>query len=250
MKFILLITIFISVFAGDINSFFKDMRKKQEFYQDTNNSKQHAEILNKELKIPTANKVIKENKEILNTLSHNQKIVETKIPWITKNMIKGISKEQLKIITQQISNNAKNTKVDTIFYLFSTSQSEYVLYNFIKEANQLESVNKDIKYYGVVQGILTKKQLQKLYTPFKFDKNLEGKATIKMQPFIYRDLELKRVPAFLFSKCSARNFKYEECENKYLIRGEISLQEALEIVSKEDNSYTKYLRKLEKRGSE
>lgn len=249
MKIIqLIITLSIILNASNFNSFIDAMKKKQKFYQDRNASKKVRAKIISDFNLSTE-KIINSKKELLDSLQNKSlKSLKTSIPWVTKHMISEVEQKELDQITNYIINGASNTKVDTIFYLFSTSQNPYVFYNFIQEANKLESINEDIKYYGVLQGMINHDELDKLYKPFKYKKHLEGKAKIKMQFFIYKDLDLDRVPAFLFSKCPSKNFKYSECENKYLVRGEISLLEALNVVSKENDDYLKYLEVLENEG--
>lgn len=237
-----------SLYSGDINSFFESMKKQEEQYKDKNISNNTKESLVKKLNISTENNDSKEHNKVIETLDKNSKdAINKSIPWISKSMMNGGSQEHLQTVVDSITQTTTaKEKVDTIFYLFSTSLTEYSFYNFVSVASKLERANKGIKYYGVVQGILNETELDKLHAPFKFEKTLGEKAIIKMHPLMFRDLELKRVPAYLFSKCSVDEFKYKECENKFLVRGDISLHKALEIVTQEDKSYLKYLNLLEK----
>jgi len=248
MKTIILSSILIfstTVFSNELDNFLSKMKKTQTYYQDKNNSISKKDEIMSDMNISSINSIKKEHHQFLKKLNNttNENAL-SKIPWITQNMLNGMNKKKIETLTKNILNPIKEKQVDTIFYLFSKSQNNYDFYNFIKDISLLKSV----KYYGVVQGMLSKKDLDELYIPFKFDKTLSDKAIIKMQPFIYRDLKLKRVPAYLFSKCSSssENFKYSECKNKYLVRGDISLHQALEIVSKKDNYYLQYLNIIEK----
>jgi len=245
-KTIFLLLISTILFGSNLDNFLKNMKEKQAFYQDKNNSVIQRETLIKKYNIPDEKKIAVKHKEFIETMQRKSLIAINKsIPWITDNLVNDVDEKYLQTIADSLDSQREEEKVDTIFYLFSTSQSKFVLYNFIKAASSLEEVNPQIKYYGVIQGLLSPKQLKELYKPFKFRKKLNGKAIIKMQPFIYRDLKLKRVPAYLFSKCPSKTFKYKNCENKYLVKGEISLSEALDIVSKEDSSYLKLLNHLQ-----
>lgn len=249
MRNFLVLSLLMVVLSGsNLENFFDSMKKKQAQYQDKNTSNNMRDSLVKRFNIPSEENVTKEYSKTINSLNEkSKKAINESIPWITKKMLSGVSEEQLQSVVDAITQKATtNEKIDTIFYLFSTSQTEYSLYNFISAVSKLESLNKNIKYYGVVQGMLNKTELDMLYKPFKFEKELGAKTIIKMHPLMYRDLELKRVPAYLFSKCSAGEFKYKNCENKYLVRGDISLHKALEIVSVEDSSYLDYLHLLEK----
>lgn len=242
----ILVVAFLSslLFGADWDSFISDMKKQQKMYQDSNNSEVARKELMQKLSIPTEKKVTHQHSKILNTFADKQhETIKSAIPWVTNNMIKGLDKKQIKYVTDALANKKSDEMVDTIFYLFSTSQSNYVLRQFVNDAHKLEKV-RGIRYYGVVQGMLSEDELAELYQPFKFNQELENKAIIKMQFMIFKDLNLKRVPAYLFSKCPASEFKYSRCENKYLVRGEIPLSQALEIVTQEDSSYDDFLQTL------
>ena len=240
MKLLLLLLVGVFLSANDsFEEFMQKMKEKTAEYKDQNSSKSEVKRIEEKYNIPSREEVLSKHKKLLHQLdSKGKKIAQKSFQTLPK-------MQNVKMKDLNISNN-QDKKVDTIFYLFSTSQSEYMFYNFVEESSKLKKVNKNIKYYGVVQGMLSKKQLQKLYTPFKYNKELEDDAVIKMQPFIFKDLDLKRVPVYLFSKCSMSEFKYKDCENKYIVRGEISLKKALDVVSKNDKSYLKYLNILEK----
>ncbi len=247
---IFLLLVSITLFSADINNFFKEMKKIEHEYQDENKSQSVRDTLTTTLNIKSKDELVSEYNTTIETLQKNtEEAINKAIPWMSKSkLFSDVNKQDLEIImnTLKNDNSQQSKKVDTVFYLFSTSQDNYSFYHFIKNVSKLENVHKDIKYYGVVQGIIPQIELEKLYQPFKFEKTLSEKSIIKMHPFMYKDLELKQVPAYLFSKCPASEFKYKECENKFLVRGDISLSKALEIVSNEDKSYLKYLNFLEK----
>ena len=217
------------------DGFIKNMKEKTQ-YKEQKSSENEAKEIQVKYNIPSRDEVISKNSELLNRLDSASKDIAQ------KSLKEQFNTQATKLKDLNIS--LKDEKVDTIFYLFSTSQSEYMFYNFVQDSTILKKINNKIKFYGVVQGVLSQEQLQKLYVPFKYHKNEEANAIIKMQPFIFKDLALDRVPAYLFSKCTRSEFKYKECENKYIIRGEISLQAALEVVSRNDKSYLKYFKLL------
>lgn len=223
------------IFADkNFENFLHKMHELSERYKDKNNSNNLAKKIQRDFKIPTKEYLLKKNKKILDAFTKRSNKIK----------ISALNMEDNNTTSKDLNISKTYKKVDTIFYLFSTSQSEYVFYNFVRDASVLKSVNKDVKYYGVVQGLLSQENLKEIYTPFKYSSIPQEDAIIKMQFMIFKDLDIKRVPAYLFSKCPV-SFKYKECDNKYLVRGEISLQKALEIVSKEDKYYKKYLKILE-----
>lgn len=248
-KSLMLVALFGSILLADFDSFIQNMKKKEAFFTDNNNSAVLQKELIEKYNIPAENNVTQTNEQLLDGLKEkgNNAILEH-LPWITESMLNGDNRKDIEEALAAIKQNSTETKkVNTIFYLFSMSQSEYTLFNFIEEVSRLEAKSLDIKYYGVVQGMLSQEDLEKLYKPFKHYEELGNKTIIKMHPFIYKDLDLKRVPAYLFSKCPIGDFQYKKCENKYLVRGDISLQAAVEVVANEDTAYKKYLDILEGR---
>ncbi|MBW6487545.1 TrbC family F-type conjugative pilus assembly protein [Sulfurimonas sp.] len=240
-----------SILFADFNSFIQDMKQQVKSYTDINTSKKTKnDFLQKMDFSSNLTEITQQHEEVLDDLKYkSDKAILKSLPWISQNMLDGeYDKEIQKAVDAINKNNSQNNeKVDTIFYLFSMSQDATNLFNFVSDASSLETVEKEIKYYGVVQGILNNKELESLYKPFKFDEELGTKAIIKMHPLIFKDLELNRVPAYLFSKCSSGEFQYKKCENKYLVRGDIPLHAALEIIIREDKYYEKFINVLEGR---
>lgn len=226
IAFIILILIQSSLHAGDINAFFENMKNKDNQYKEAS------------VKINTDANT--SSKNIIDTIKEKSaNNTASAIPFINKTFNNNNAELDIKA-AEMLVRNEEQKKILTIFYLFSTSQSEYMFFNFVKEAGSLEILDKNIQYFGVVQGLLEQKDLEKLYIPFENKKSLKSKAVIKMQPFIFREFNLKQVPAYLISECSKSDFKFDECENKYLIRGEISLAQVFEIIT-EHSSDKKYV---------
>ena len=247
-KIALILILMIShISANDkFNAFISNMKSKTNYYADANNTKNSKEQYIEKYNKPSLDTLKEEHQEFYEALHDDTiKNMQNSMPWVTSNMLEGLSDKQKKDITHSLDGSYVDKKVDTFFYLFSTSQTKYSLYSFMQNVNKLESVNSEIKYYGVVQGILNKSQLDELQKPFKYEKDLREKVVIKMHPIMFKDLKLKRVPVYLFSSCPSNEFKYKDCENKYIVRGDISFVEALEIVVKEDKYYEKYLKRLQ-----
>ena len=219
MKILLSFIVLLFTASADdsFDNFMQEMKNKSALAKQKS-SDTEAEAMRLKYNVPSVQKVTDKNKAMYKALAQqSEKISQKAIDAIVNKKTEKALKEH------GVDTTKKNEQVDTIFYLYSMSQSEYMLFNFMQEVTKLNAVNDNLKYYGVVQGLLSKEELKKLYTPFKYHKELEEKVVVKMQPFIFRDLNLKRVPAYLFSTCPSLEFKYKECKNKYLIRGEISL---------------------------
>lgn len=79
-----------------------------------------------------------------------------------------------------------------------------------------------------------------------FMKNLREKniksSNVKfhIHPWAFKSLNLKVVPAYVFSICDNDNFKFRDCENKFIVKGNISLEYFMKLISEKDKSYSKY----------
>lgn len=60
---------------------------------------------------------------------------------------------------------------------------------------------------------------------------------IHVHPWAFKNLELKKVPAYLLSYCDNDNYRYKQCDNKYLIRGDISLYYFFNQINKNKKEY-------------
>lgn len=61
-----------------------------------------------------------------------------------------------------------------------------------------------------------------------------------VHPLVFESLNLKVVPAYLLTYCDNEDFRYKECKNEFLLRGNITLTEFLKTVSNKDKNYDKY----------
>lgn len=66
-----------------------------------------------------------------------------------------------------------------------------------------------------------------------------------VHPWAYKELGLEVVPAYLLTYCDNDDFRYKYCSNKYLIKGNISLQYFLTKVSEEDKYFNKFVHSLQ-----
>ena len=62
---------------------------------------------------------------------------------------------------------------------------------------------------------------------------------IHVHPWAFDTLELKKVPAYVLGYCDVNDFKFRECENKFVAKGNITLEYFMSLVSERDKDYTK-----------
>jgi len=132
----------------------------------------------------------------------------------------------------------KNKYVLTIMYLYSMSVGKESLEQFMDQSANIMNKFKNIKFYAIMQNIPKidfVKYLNSMYKPkySNFD--------MKMQPYVFKDLNITKVPDFLFSECPLQ-FKWKMCKNLYIVRGDITLDKALSVVSDKNATFKKYER--------
>lgn len=149
-------------------------------------------------------------------------------------------------IKKSLNNMSSPIKnVDTIFYLFSLGVNDVSFNNFFFDAQRIK---KDFLYFGGLNGfpkdnlkIAFSRAVNKQYAKDKVQYK------VKLTPYFYKDLNVKEVPAYIFAKCPNKkdgSFKHIDCEYKYMIRGDITLTKALEILSSKDKYYKQFYRKM------
>ena len=73
------------------------------------------------------------------------------------------------------------------------------------------------------------------------EEGLERTADVKYQfhPWAFKYFELERVPAYVLSTCK-QDFTFRTCNNKYLVKGDISLVNFFEFISEQNKQYKEY----------
>lgn len=129
-------------------------------------------------------------------------------------------------------------KTPHIFYLYSFSMEPVSVENFIFEAASFRKKHPEFKFYGVLRGFPKKSSFEKIE---KIKKELDGISfKTKFHPYFFRDLNIERVPAIVVADCPKNFFRYRQCEFKYVVRGDISLKKAFEVISKREKIYKRY----------
>lgn len=68
---------------------------------------------------------------------------------------------------------------------------------------------------------------------------------VHVHPWAFKDLGLDVVPAHLLTYCNNEDFRYKQCSNKYLVRGNVNLQYFISKVTEEDVYFNKFLYSLQ-----
>lgn len=129
----------------------------------------------------------------------------------------------------------KNT-VESYFYFYSKDMPFVALQNLLPQMKKLKESDSKAKFYVVYNNFPPQtywKELKKLH---KSEYN--SLFTIKIDPRLFITYDLKNVPAWVLAKCP-EDFKFKQCDidNSILAKGDISLVDFFELLSKHDKKY-------------
>lgn len=143
--------------------------------------------------------------------------------------------EQLNDYVENFS--SYNKKNPTIFYFYSESMSAVALDRFYSATKKLQAnFSKDnIAVYAVFRGFPS--DLKNFAGSYRKESVAGGK--FKFHPMMYKFYGLISVPAFAFAYCP-QDFSFNQCEKHLLVKGDISLSEALKIFSEENKQIAPY----------
>lgn len=131
----------------------------------------------------------------------------------------------------------------TIFYFFSEDTSIDLIRNFSHDMERLKEIDENIDSLLLTRGLIG----GDFDSMAKYVQNLQNERIEKLEvtfhPWAYDYFNIDKVPAFALSYCK-KDFRFKECEHKYLVRGEMSLTNFFEIISDENPEYKKYYQKL------
>jgi len=130
--------------------------------------------------------------------------------------------------------NAINTskKVLHILYLFSSSMPEQAVSNIFQQYEKVHQYFNEVKFYAVMTGVdieIKDRQGYKFFDEIFKKKQFEN-IHVKINPYIFKMNNVKKVPAFLVANCSNDELRSDECEFKYIVYGDMTLLHALEII--------------------
>lgn len=67
-----------------------------------------------------------------------------------------------------------------------------------------------------------------------------------VHPWAFKSLNLNVVPAYVLSYCDNENFRFRDCENKFIAKGNITLDYFMKLIADKNNNYIKYYETLQK----
>jgi len=140
---------------------------------------------------------------------------------------------------------------DYILYLTSSDVPSEAMVNILLEVGILQKNGVRIKTKQYLRGIpedfrgyvMEKKEFINAL-PRKARKLVLPNFKLKLDPRFFDKFKLESAPAMLFAKCSGRNPSLENCDIKYLIRGDASLTNFFDKIKDKNNKYNNYYKVL------
>lgn len=122
-------------------------------------------------------------------------------------------------------------KKPQLVYLYSDSVPKTTVENVFKQAKKIKS----IEFTGCMRGFVgnTSKDLKK-FIQKQVEKGKIDNIEVRLDPFFFRDLNVKQVPALVYSRCTEQPVK---CDYDYIIYGDSRLDylvEKIYEISKDD----------------
>lgn len=205
-------------------------------------------------------KSIYENEYIKSVLSG----VEKNNPFSNKETGKYDSKNFYNMISKSSTyldkNNTLQKEIDAQYEVTKNREANlqgFTVFMFISETTPVEqiksfsySIEKLKKVHPGINGLVLTRGLVGggFDTMAEYVRNFQhygiSKLEVAFHPWAFDYFKLDEVPAFALSYCNNEDFRFKQCEHKYLIRGEMSLRAFLEFIMEKDNTYSKYFYEL------
>ena len=139
--------------------------------------------------------------------------------------------------------NAGGLKSFTIFYFISEDTSPELIRSFAYDMQKIKEIDPTVDSLLITRGLIGGNFDTMADYVKKLQKSGITKLEVTFHPWAFEHFKLEKVPAYALSYCE-KDFRFKTCENKFLVRGEVSLTNFFEIVSDEDINYKKYYKKL------
>jgi len=146
---------------------------------------------------------------------------------------------QMKQFQSEYKKNGRR-KQPQLIYLYSDSMPASTLQSIFKDAKRIKS----IKFTGCVRGFIGKTSADlKKYMKKQVKKAKIDNIPVRMDPFFFKDLGVKRVPALIYARCTNYPTK---CDYKYIIYGDSKLSYLVEQIynASENNLIGRVLKEL------
>jgi len=133
----------------------------------------------------------------------------------------------------------RNMKRPYLFYFTSTSVPIKSMQDFLISTYKIKQIVPELRVVQYFRGLADFKN----YLPTVIDLHIQNSSNmhmakmlkIKLHPRRFKELNIKKVPAIVYAECY--NDYYENCELKYIVRGDIGVASALKLFSVKDKKF-------------
>ena len=167
--------------------------------------------------------------DILRDMQNNSSDLKTSV---LKELWESYFPQTPPLLQQFLQKQAVQEKKRYLFYFISRSVPLSSIKHNLKMAMSLP---KDIVMYLVFRG-MDKQTKEIIFKLAKWAKKQKVPFLIKIHPFMFRDLHIKTVPAFVLGECPSE-FRYKKCQYEYIAFGDMSLDTFLKDVGDCDEKY-------------
>jgi len=138
----------------------------------------------------------------------------------------------------------------TIFYFVDSLVDNVSIENFSNAINKLTNHNLKVDGKVMFRGLINDsfKESGDFVLKLKENNNVKNIEFYPIHFHSFKYFKLSRVPAYALSVCNNNNFKFSECNHKYLIRGNIALQSFFQLLMEENKEYEDYYYTLLEKG--
>lgn len=147
----------------------------------------------------------------------------------------------------------RSTKVPTerqayLLYFFSESVPYHSYASFLASVDKLNRSGHEVKTIQYLRGFGEdfKSYMFNLHGMQEQRGMFKRTVKIKLHPKRFGELGIEKVPAVAYAECGAS--PYQDCDIKYLMRGDASLEQMLDLMAQEDQQYEQWAHDL--RGAE
>jgi hypothetical protein len=151
---------------------------------------------------------------------------------------KGHFSQKLQEIEQESALNEQTQM--TLFYFISSDMDISNLKSFVAHINKLKNKGYDIVGRVLFRGLIGEsfESIPNWIKEKEEKEGLERSGNVHYQfhPWAFDYFSLNKVPAYALSSCKI-DFRFRDCEHKYLLKGAVSFPEFTEILAKNNKEY-------------
>ena len=128
-----------------------------------------------------------------------------------------------------------------LLYFFSESVPYHSYASFLASVDKLNRSGHDVKTIQYLRGFGEdfKDYMFNLHAMQEQRGMFKRTVKIKLHPKRFREFNIDKVPVVAYAECGAS--PYQDCDIKYLMRGDTSLEHMLELMAQEDMQYEQWV---------